>query len=324
MTPRIRQFAFALLLAAPPCFAATGYINVRVEDVQGHPVRNLQIGIENGVSVLTKEGGLAQLALSSNSAPNDWITIRLVHSPEGQDLAIVSPWDYRAQIPSFADKLENYLQIIVVQRGDRAALESGAVLASLTAEINKANAPKSANPQEPPPDPKEALLAIAKQYGLTAEDIDSAIRAWGAKTTDPYEAGLAALYERNYPKATSALEDSLKQREQKLEADQKTVTQDQKNIADAAFFLGQSLYEQGRYRESAQAYQKCLVYRPDDPVILDNLGKSLMDSGDYSAAEPLLSRALAIDEKVLGSDDPDVAIGVNDLRITLPRAGSVW
>ena len=321
MTPRIRQLALALLLAAPSCFAATGYINVRVEDVQGHPVRNLQIGIENGVSVLTKEGGLAQLALSSNSAPNDWITIQLVHSPPGQDLAIVSPWDYHAQVPSFADKPENYLHVIVVQRGDRAALQSGTVLASLAAKINKANSPKSANPQEPPPDPQEALLAVGKQYGLTAEDIDSAIRAWGAKTTDPYEAGLAALYERNYPKAVSDLEDSLKLREQKLEADQKVITLDQKNIADAAFFLGQSLYGQGRYRESAQAFEKCLNYRSDDPAVLNNLALSLMESGDYASAEPLLRRALAANEKAYGPDRPIVAKNLNNLASVLQKKG---
>ena len=35
---------------------------------------------------------------------------------------------------------------------------------------------------------------MAKQYGLTAEDIDAAIRAWGAKATDPYEVGMEALY----------------------------------------------------------------------------------------------------------------------------------
>jgi hypothetical protein len=241
----MRQFAFALFLMAVPCFGATGYINVRVEDVQGHPIRNLQIGIENGVSVLTKEGGLAQLALGANSAPNDWITIQLVHSPANQDLAIVSPWDYRAQIPSFADKPENYLHIVVIRRGDRSALQSGAVLASLAAKINKANALKSANPQDTWDDPKEALLTIAKQYGLSPEDIDSAIRALGAKTTDPNEAGLAALYERNYPKAVSAFDDSLKLRKQKYEADKAAVIQDQKSIADTAFFLGLSLRVNG-------------------------------------------------------------------------------
>ena len=43
--------------------------------------------------------------------------------------------------------------------------------------------------------------------GITSEEVDKAIRAWGAKTTDPYEAGLAALYARKYDKATTDLPD---------------------------------------------------------------------------------------------------------------------
>lgn len=46
MTPRIRQYAFAFLLAALPCFAESGYVNVLVEDAHQHPVRLVEIGIE--------------------------------------------------------------------------------------------------------------------------------------------------------------------------------------------------------------------------------------------------------------------------------------
>jgi hypothetical protein len=37
---------------------------------------------------------------------------------------------------------------------------------------------------------------------------------------------------------------------------------------------------------------------------LNNLGGLLVDKGDYSGAEPLCRRALAIDEKALGPDHP--------------------
>jgi hypothetical protein len=210
MKPRILQLPLAITLAAATCVAETGYVTVLVQDAQQHPVRLVEIEIENnGGSKLTKDDGMAQLPLAKSLNPTDWITFRLVHSPSGKDLEIVSPWDYRTQVPSFAEKPENFIKIVVVQRGDRAALESGLVLISFVAKINKANAPKTANPQAPPPDHKEALIAVALQYGLSAEDIDTAIRAWGAKTADPYEAGMAALYERNYPKAVTDLEDSL-------------------------------------------------------------------------------------------------------------------
>jgi hypothetical protein len=97
------------------------------------------------------------------------------------------------------------LEIVVVQRGDRVALENGTVLAALTAQINKASALKTADKQSRQANPRVNLAAVAKQYGLSPDDLDQAIRAWGPKATDPYEAGLAALYERNYPKASAEL-----------------------------------------------------------------------------------------------------------------------
>ena len=183
-------------------------------------------------------------------------------------------------------------------------------------QINKANAPKSADKQAAPENPKANLEAVAKQYGLSPEDLDKAIKAWGAKTTDPYEAGLAALYARNYDKATTDLQTSLSQREEKLASDQKAaadVPADQKAVADAAFFLGSSLYQQGKYKESAVAYQRCLQIRPDDATVLNNTALSLDEAGDYAAAEPLYRRALAINEKALGTDHPVVATILNNL-----------
>jgi tetratricopeptide (TPR) repeat protein len=227
---------------------------------------------------------------------------------------MVSPWDSRSQVPSFENESENFIKVVVVEFRDRAALEDGSVVAALTAKINKANAPKTAEKEGHQEDPKANLAAVAKQYGLDPEDLDKAIRSWGEKTTDPYEAGLAALYERNYPAASAQLKESLQNREAKLAVDQKAV-------ADAAFFLGQSLYEEGKYRESERAYQRCLELRRDDAGVLNNLGRSLMQAGDYAGAEPLYRRALAIDEKGLGPDHPDVAGDLNNLAGLLQAKG---
>ena len=219
---------------------------------------------------------------------------------------MVSPWDYRAVIPSFENESENFVEVVVVQRGDRAALESGTVLVAATAQIHKANATKTADKGHQPEDPKATLAAVAKQYGLASDDLDQAIRAWGAKSTDPYEAGLAALYERNFSKASTQFAASLQKREESLAAEQKAV-------ADAAFFLGASLWEGGKYRDSARAYQRCLQVRPDDSATLNNLALSLADAGDYTTAEPLYRRALTIDEQMLGPDHPTVATDLNNL-----------
>jgi tetratricopeptide (TPR) repeat protein len=305
-----------------PCRAEHGFVLVLVQDTQHRPVRGVEIGVDgNGDSRRTDPDGKARLAVGSATIPGDGITLKIRHSPPGKDLVMYSPDDGRSQVPSFVDKPDNVVRVYVFQRGDRTALESGSVLASFAEKIIKANSPKSAGEARPPQDPKANFAAIAQQYGLKPDEIDQAIRAWADKTTDPYEAGLAALYERNYPKASAQLQDSLKQREEKLTADQKKVAEDQQQVADAAFFLGSSLYQQGKYRESAQAYERCLQLRPDDPVLLNNAALSLEGAGDYAGAEPLFRRALAIDEKVLGPNDPYVAAILNNLAILLQAKG---
>ena len=305
----------SLCLACPIAWSETGILVVHAKDVQRRPVAGLEIGVEgDGGSAVTDSKGKARIKLAAQTKEKSSVSLQIVKSPAGKDLVMVSPWDYRTQVPSFENESDNFVEVVVVQRGDRAALESGTVLKAAVSQINKANVPKSADKQAAPEDPKANLDAVAKQFGLSPDDLDKAIKAWGAKTTDPYDAGLAALYERNYSKATVNLQDSLKQREEKLASDQNAV-------ADAAFFLGSSLYEEGRYKDSAVAYQRCLQIRPDDATVLNNTALSLTEAGDYAGAEPLLRRALAIDEKALGADRPDVAASLNNLAALLYPKG---
>jgi tetratricopeptide (TPR) repeat protein len=294
--------------------AETGKILVQVQDKNHRPVKGAEIAIDGiGGSGVTGDDGKTALALGKDTKEGEWVSFTLLHSPPNSDLAIFSPYDYRAQVPPFVEKSENFVKIFVMQRGDKVALENGAVLAALTAKINKENAPQLASKSEQSEDPKAALAAVAKLYGVEPDELDKQIRVWGAKTTDPYDAGLAALYERNYPEASTQLHTSLTMREEKLAADQKMVAGDEKAVADASFFLGQSLYEQGKYKDSAAAFQKRLHLTPDDALVLNDLGLSLTEAGDYSQAETIYHRALAINEKTFGLDYPGVATNLNNL-----------
>ena len=295
------------LCLASAVWAESGILVVNVQDVNKHPVGGVEIGVEgDGGSAVTDDHGKARIRLAAQNKQKDWVSLQILKSPSGKDLVMVSPWDSRTPVPSFENESENFVRVVVVEFRDRAALEDGSVLAALTAKINKANAPKTVEKEGHEEDPKVNLAAVAKQYGLDPEELDKAIRSWGEKTTEAYEVGLAALYQRNYPAASAQLKESLENREGKLAVDQKAV-------ADAAFFLGESLYQEGKYQESAKAYQRCVQLRPDDATVLNNLGNSLTAAGDYARAEPLLQQALAVDEKALGPNHPDVATNFNNL-----------
>jgi len=346
---RLHRIYFAVLLVCAAnalTWAESGILVVHVEDVQERPIAGVQIGVKgDGGYATTGHDGKARIPLAKQTRANSEVDLQILGSPPGKDFVMVSPWERKALVPSFENESKNFVEVVIIQRGELAALKSGTVLKALTAQINKATAPgaqkiyivsltetlaigdsvtASKNNFHPPPkeegqrtteQQKQAALAdVASSFGIPAEEIDKAIRAWGAKVTDPYEAGLAALYERNYPKASAQLTDSLQKREEKLAADRKAV-------ADAAFFLGQSLYEEGKYRESATAYQRSLQLRPDDAVVLNNLGLSLIQAGDYAGAEPLCRRVLAADEEAPGLDHPDLATHLNNLAFLLKTKG---
>jgi len=301
----------SLCLTHGLAWAEAGILVVHVKDVQRRPVTGVQIGVEgDGGSSITGNDGKARVPLAKDTKEKSWASLQILQSPSGMDFVMVSPWDYRTVVPSFENESENFVEVVIVQRGDRAALESGSVLVAFTQKINKANAPKPADKKSPPLDPKANLAVVAKQYGLSPEDVDQAIRNWGAKTTDPYEAGLAALYLRDYAKASEQLSESLQKKEERLAADQKAV-------ADNAAFLGVSLYSAGRYREAAVAFRRCLQLRPLDVTTMDSLAWSLTEEDDYAAAEPLFREALFLQEVLSGPESPAVADTLDGLAQVL-------
>jgi tetratricopeptide (TPR) repeat protein len=306
--------ALCILAFATACHAERGYLVIQVADIHNQPVAGIELATKgSSESGTTDRFGRTRIKLDSQIKVNDWVAMQIVRSPQGKDLVLISPWDAYAQVPPFDNETVNFLPLVVATRGDRALLENGKAVIAMAAQINKANSPKSKD-VDPQQQRKEALQTIAKAFGLAPDDVDIAIRAWGERTSDPYEKGLTALYERNYPLASRELSQSLEMREKEL-------AKVQAATADAAFFLGQSKFEEGKYRESVTAYLRALDLRPDDPPILNNLGLSLKEAGDYKRAETLCRRALEIDEKIHGLDDPSVGRDLDCLAEVLREKG---
>lgn len=298
---RSRKFDSALLLGILLCassvvtLAESGFLVVHVKDVQERPIAGLQIGVKgDGGSAMTGDDGKARIQLAKQTKENDWVSLQILRSPPGKDFVMVSPWDYGAFVPSFANESKNVVEIVVVQRGDLVALKRGPVLKSLAEQINRANAPKTADKQAPHADPKASLDAVAKQYGLAPDDLDQAIRAWGAKTGDPYEAGLAALYEKRYGEAADDLQLSLRAREEDLKRTQTAVYA-------SALYLGKTRYAEGDYKGASDAFQKAARLKPDEPELLEAWAQNSVAMGDYSHAESLLLQALAVLSKEPGN-----------------------
>jgi tetratricopeptide (TPR) repeat protein len=298
-----------MLLTAGIARAEKSILFVKVMDWKNNPMRGVSLALEEPGCVAlgpSDDRGVLRIKLAPGINPQTWVTLELT----GARYAFLQPYDRRAQVPGFENEAVNYLRVFLMSKGDRAALESGKFAVQMAAQFNAKLTPQpkvEAKSEAVSEGQRKTVLAeLAAGVGLKPDEIDHAIRAYGGKTSDPYEAGVIALYERNYAKATAELTRSYEMREQALD-------KAREEMIAVAISLGQSLYKQGSYREAIVRFQKADALKPDDSIILNWLGLSLHDAGRYVEAEPLYKQALETREKALGKDHPSTATSLNNL-----------
>jgi hypothetical protein len=109
-----------------------GTLVVHVSDPRDRPVRGLQIGLKSGGGTATTlDDGSARIPLATGTNEHSFVSVQIVSSPRGADFVILSPYDFRVEVPSFENKPENYVLVIAVQRSDRTALARGKVIAEI-------------------------------------------------------------------------------------------------------------------------------------------------------------------------------------------------
>ncbi len=305
-----------LLLVSAAAYAEQGVLVVHVKDVQNRPIVNLEIGTEGeGDTQRTDISGLARLRLAPQTRAATLVSLQIIHSPPGKDFVMIDPWDGRSFVPPFENESENFVSVVVAERGDRALLESGTAIKAVVGKVLGAAAPKPLGQQGDAAQRRQtALEQVAAVLGLNAKDLDEAIRAWRNRAEDSYSEGLGSIYARNYSKATRQLSDSLELRRRNAE-------NAELDAANAAFYLGLSLQYQGRFRDSVAAYEEADKFQPGDPTILNNLGVSLFDANDFAGALESLQRALELREKRTGHENSDVAETLGNIGIVLTKEG---
>lgn len=302
------SWILALAILLPSSLAAEeGILVLHVKDTKGKPVANVDFTPEgDGSKGTTNTLGKARIKLAPATRPGAWLTLQIFARKGGPDWVIVSPWNLRVQVPSFANETDNYVPVVLGERGSRELLENDQAVEAVAARILEKFGPRLDKSEISDEERKRVLAEQATAFGLEPEEIDKAIRAWGAKAKDPYKAGLAALYGQNYPKAAERLAESLELRKrEQAEADAK--------VAEAAFFLGQALSKQAKYQEAATAYREALKAGGETVARLNNLGLALLEAGDPQGASFPLERSLELSEKSLGAEHPDVAKSLNSL-----------
>jgi tetratricopeptide (TPR) repeat protein len=309
--------------------ASRTVLRVHASDLQGQPIKAVQLGTKGvtPTSQPTDDAGNTRLTFAQRMKPDTEVSLVVVPGPA--PLIIISPWRGRVKVRPLDNEAADYEEVVLSPLGDKAALQSGLVRRALASKANAASAPKT--PSEKPAAERQqaALSKTAQEYGYNQDEVFNNILAL-AGSEDALDRGLAAQCQGNYQEAKRILDTLLRQAEQGASLAGPTIPlaavffgggplggrvsqQQQATITDAAFFLGQALYEVAEYTEAAEAYRKAMAIRPNDSEILNSLGLALYRAGDYSACGEVFKRSLDIREIDLGPNHPDVALSLNNL-----------
>ncbi len=280
--------ALGLLLAALPLSAAVPKILLVARDLEEKPLPGLRFAYASLESKKTTPAGATELVLPPEHQEGRQIKIQLLSSAKkSDDWFLVNP---QINIPSGSAPAE----LVLMRRGvfrklaDAARDATGQSLN--TRELNTE-------------DRKRVLVETAARYGLSAEQLNTALSSF-AETQDPKDRGIAAYLEGQYPVA----EDLLQGAADKKEGD----------LVETLRYLAASQFEQAKYQAATATCRKGLALNSENQTLLNLLGNSLSQLSEFAEAAVVFRRELAISER-LGPDHPDVTSSLGNLAQVLHR-----
>src|SRR5262245_26029458 len=280
-----------------------GILVLYVTDTADNQVSNITLTCKGDCSQQSAAQGKIRMKLPPQTRPGDSVTLQIVKRSGGVEWVLISPWDGRAVVHAFDNKADNFVSVIVARKGDRDMLRSGKAVETVAVRVINAVTPKL-DRQISDEERKLVLKQQADALGLTPEEVSLAILGLGRKAKDPYQQGLAALYEKNFATATKLLAQSYEMRK---EAAQKANTE----YIDAAYQLGNSLYEQENYAEAAAKFGEVIQLKKEDTDAFLMLGLSLHRASWLSNNKAQLDRAIANYNKAIELK-PDYAEAYNN------------
>jgi tetratricopeptide (TPR) repeat protein len=251
-------------------------------DNEKHLLSGFIFAYQGVESTKTKRAGAAEITLPPDHPPGRRIEIHLAASPKKADeWFLVNP---QINIPEPTGSAE----VVLMKRSTFRQIAAAA-----------RDAPKAAHPDDlSPDDRKKILVEEAARHGLTPTQLETAIRSF-AETQSSKDKGIAAYLEGQYSHA----EDLLHTAAEKQESD----------FVETLRYLGATQYEQAKYRAAVKTFRKALAVKGEDAALLGWLTASLHELADWTEAEPLMRRALAVSEKSFGTEHPVVAVSLNNL-----------
>ena len=292
-----RLFTFLLVLAAlPNALFSDNKLFVTALDLEDRPLAGIRFSYQGVEGSPTTESGTTEITLPPDL--EDGQQIKLLVLRNAQDWLLVNPMVNVGEV----------VELRMMPRADFRLLAG-----STRAVIQKA---KRTGTVELTAKERRRLVAeyAEETWGLSEEQLALAITSFGASARDPMDEGIAAYISGEYLKAEIRLREALtiaKEHHQEAEDD----------IVETARFLASVLYEEGRYKESIEAWREAIAVRQSDPSLLSGLGIALEANAEWSEAEATHRRALEIYKTTKGINHPFTAEALNDTAQILRATG---
>ena len=232
-----------LLLAAAPLPAAAGTNSHLVaRDLEGQPLSGICFTDGVFLSKPTIATGTTEVDLPSGHLVGQRIEILQAPCATG---SVAQTWlllSTQINIPADSDSAA----VMLMRRSAFRKMAADAL------HPPEARAPRASAPAVE--DPKRALSDAAARHGLTADQLESAIRSF-SETQDPRDQGIAALTSgQQYPQAEKLLKGA---------AEKQGV-----DYVETLRYLGATQYERGEYHDAADTFRKALAVGGEDTALL--------------------------------------------------------
>lgn len=241
-----------------------------VKTQDGQAVPNAFIELTGRPKVKTSAGGR--------------FSIPLEPALEAGDPVILSVGGWVAVAPYSGESGRTFLSpgaqvaVVVAPRGELRLAENSALLQNLLEEFCSRLAKDS---------PLEQFLAEkSRQFGLSKEQLKSALDAWIPSPSDHYQNALSAIYNGEYGKAKEHLD----------AASRSAGRRGAKEYQARA----KVEFQMGRLKLARTALSRSLKIQPKDPLVLQNLGFLLLEESKFEQAKEPFDHAFAIVARTSG------------------------
>lgn len=302
-----------LLFQTMPACAEPGVIHLHVSDMNNHPQKGLVFCL-TGKSKDSKEtdgAGKTIIRVPVDTPKGAFIEITfkgqmIYRGTKKHDWMIVRPPNGRTAAPPFDDAPSSVVDILVNEIGSSEFLTKPAGIMATGPKIIQqlhSGLDGKLNEQQR----RKVLEEKAKEYGITVDQMDQAIRAWLNQANNPECKAIACMYNQDYAQAEKLLNAA--------------GTQQLEQTGQINLLLGHSQYEQGKYNLAIQNCTRAIEIDPNDVDAMNILSMSHAQLGELSVAEQLGRKALSIAERIMVPEDPALSVIRNDLGVILIHQG---